>query len=114
MGRNGMGKSTDSQHAGARQAADDGEVRVRGSAMTATSPTHRPPGHCVRAGGSGHLSESHGAREPRDAARAGPDGRRDWTYERALSTFPRLAERLDHGGWQLTGGEQQMLTIAVP
>jgi len=28
-----------------------------------------------------------------------------------LSTFPRLAERLDHGGWQLSGGEQQMLTI---
>ncbi len=45
------------------------------------------------------------------AARAGPDGRRDWTLDRALSTFPRLAERLDFGGWQLSGGEQQMLTI---
>ncbi len=45
------------------------------------------------------------------AARAGPDGRRDWTYERVLATFPRLAERLAHGGWQLSGGEQQMLTI---
>jgi ABC-type branched-subunit amino acid transport system ATPase component len=41
----------------------------------------------------------------------GVDGRRDWTYERALATFPRLAERLDHGGAQLSGGEQQMLTI---
>ena len=28
-----------------------------------------------------------------------------------LATFPRLAERLGHGGWQLSGGEQQMLTI---
>ncbi len=28
-----------------------------------------------------------------------------------LATFPRLAERLDHGGWKLSGGEQQMLTI---
>ena len=28
-----------------------------------------------------------------------------------LATFPRLAERLTHGGWQLSGGEQQMLTI---
>ena len=28
-----------------------------------------------------------------------------------LATFPRLAERLDHGGAQLSGGEQQMLTI---
>ena len=28
-----------------------------------------------------------------------------------LATFPRLAERLGHGGAQLSGGEQQMLTI---
>ena len=28
-----------------------------------------------------------------------------------LETFPRLAERLNHGGQQLSGGEQQMLTI---
>ncbi len=28
-----------------------------------------------------------------------------------LATFPRLAERLGNGGWQLSGGEQQMLTI---
>jgi branched-chain amino acid transport system ATP-binding protein len=44
-------------------------------------------------------------------ARAGVNGRRDWTYERVLASFPRLAERLDHGGAQLSGGEQQMLTI---
>ncbi len=29
-----------------------------------------------------------------------------------LDTFPRLRERLSHGGQQLSGGEQQMLTIA--
>jgi branched-chain amino acid transport system ATP-binding protein len=45
------------------------------------------------------------------AARPGPNGRLDWTYERVLTTFPRLAERLGHGGAQLSGGEQQMLTI---
>jgi branched-chain amino acid transport system ATP-binding protein len=28
-----------------------------------------------------------------------------------LDTFPRLKERLGHGGQQLSGGEQQMLTI---
>ena len=44
-------------------------------------------------------------------ARAGADGRRDWTFQRVLATFPRLAERLDHGGQQLSGGEQQMLAI---
>jgi len=45
------------------------------------------------------------------AARAGSRGQRDWTYERVLETFPRLKERLSHGGQQLSGGEQQMLTI---
>ena len=44
-------------------------------------------------------------------ARAGPDGRRDWTFDRVLSTFPRLASRLQNGGWKLSGGEQQMLAI---
>ena len=38
-------------------------------------------------------------------ARAGPDGRRDWTLDRVLATFPRLAERLGHGGQQLSGSE---------
>ena len=45
------------------------------------------------------------------AARPGVGGKRDWTFERVLSVFPRLAERLRHGGQQLSGGEQQMLTI---
>ena len=45
------------------------------------------------------------------AARPGVDGRRDWTFERVLASFPRLAERLGHGGGQLSGGEQQMLAI---
>ncbi len=44
-------------------------------------------------------------------ARAGVDGKKDWTFERVLATFPRLAERLTHGGQQLSGGEQQMLAI---
>jgi branched-chain amino acid transport system ATP-binding protein len=45
------------------------------------------------------------------AARAGIDGQRVWTLDRVLATFPRLSERLSHGGQQLSGGEQQMLAI---
>jgi branched-chain amino acid transport system ATP-binding protein len=45
------------------------------------------------------------------AARAGVDGQREWTFERVMETFPRLGERIDNGGGQLSGGEQQMLTI---
>jgi branched-chain amino acid transport system ATP-binding protein len=35
-----------------------------------------------------------------------------WTFERVLSIFPRLQERIEFGGDQLSGGEQQMLAIA--
>ncbi|RZL89711.1 MAG: ATP-binding cassette domain-containing protein, partial [Variovorax sp.] len=41
----------------------------------------------------------------------GIDGKRAWTFERVMATFPRLTERLSHGGQQLSGGEQQMLSI---
>jgi branched-chain amino acid transport system ATP-binding protein len=46
------------------------------------------------------------------AARPSRSGRRDWDLPRVLDTFPRLRERLDQGGALLSGGEQQMLTIA--
>lgn len=39
-------------------------------------------------------------------------GSADWTVERVLDLFPRLGERMDNGGTQLSGGEQQMLAIA--
>lgn len=45
------------------------------------------------------------------AARPGADGRNAWTLDRIFALFPRLAERHGHGGQQLSGGEQQMLTI---
>ncbi len=35
-----------------------------------------------------------------------------WTLRRAFELFPRLEERLDNMGNQLSGGEQQMLAIA--
>jgi branched-chain amino acid transport system ATP-binding protein len=45
------------------------------------------------------------------AARPGLDGRRDWTLERVLDTFPRLSERIGSLGDRLSGGEQQMVSI---
>jgi branched-chain amino acid transport system ATP-binding protein len=36
----------------------------------------------------------------------------DWTLPRVFELFPRLQERLDNMGNQLSGGEQQMLSIA--
>jgi branched-chain amino acid transport system ATP-binding protein len=45
------------------------------------------------------------------AARPGHDGRNDWSFDRVMDTFPRLKERLTNLGAQLSGGEQQMLSI---
>ena len=43
------------------------------------------------------------------AARKGQRG--EWTLERVLGLFPRLRERAANRGSQLSGGEQQMLSI---
>lgn len=46
------------------------------------------------------------------AARRFPCANGGWTMARVLELFPRLGERLENGGTQLSGGEQQMLAIA--
>ena len=45
------------------------------------------------------------------AARPNNQGEILWDYDRVLDTFPRLQERLNNLGTQLSGGEQQMLAI---
>jgi branched-chain amino acid transport system ATP-binding protein len=112
MGRNGMGKSTLIRSMLGIVKPRHGEVLVCGTPMTGAAP------YLVARKGVAYVPEGRGifpnltVRENLlMAARPGPDGRREWTYDRALATFPRLAERLDHGGWKLSGGEQQMLTI---
>jgi len=112
MGRNGMGKTTLLKSVLGLVKPRDGAVRVKGREMTRAAP------HAIALQGIAYVPEGRGifpnlsVRENLVmAARPGVHGRRDWTYERVLETFPRLAERLDHGGAQLSGGEQQMLTI---
>ena len=112
MGRNGMGKTTLLKSMLGLVPPRSGEVLLRGSPITGAAPWR------VARRGVAYVPEGRGIFPNLDvrenllmAARPGPDGRLDWTYERVLATFPRLAERLGHGGAQLSGGEQQMLTI---
>ena len=112
MGRNGMGKSTLLKSIMGLVKPRSGSVEIAGQVMTGRSPyeiarlgmAYVPEGRGI----FGNLSVVENLKM---AARAGTRGQRDWTYERVLDTFPRLKERLGHGGQQLSGGEQQMLTI---
>jgi len=46
------------------------------------------------------------------AAKAGSDGSRRWTLDKAFKIFPILHERRESKGKNLSGGQQQLLTIA--
>ncbi|MGA8033458.1 MAG: ABC transporter ATP-binding protein [Casimicrobiaceae bacterium] len=112
MGRNGMGKSTLIRSMLGFVTPREGEVRVRGTTMTGA-----PPFRIARMG-IAYVPEGRGmfpnltARENLVlASRPGDAARSEWTLERVLATFPRLAERLDHEASKLSGGEQQMLAI---
>ncbi len=112
MGRNGMGKTTLIKSMLGLVRPSAGEVRVRDKLMTG-GPTHR-----VARAGIAYVPEGRGifpnlsVRENLlMAARPSVRGKRTWTFERVMETFPRLGERIGHGGGQLSGGEQQMLTI---
>ena len=112
MGRNGMGKSTLLKSIMGLVKPRRGGVLVMGKPMTG-----RPPYEIAQLGvayvpeGRGIFGNLSVVENLKMAARPGTRGQRDWTYERVLETFPRLQERLGHGGQQLSGGEQQMLTI---
>jgi branched-chain amino acid transport system ATP-binding protein len=112
MGRNGMGKSTLLKSIMGIVKPSGGTVNIKGQAMTG-APTFE-----IARQGIAYVPEGRGIfgnlsvkENLLMSARAGTKGQRDWTYERVLETFPRLSERLGHGGQQLSGGEQQMLTI---
>ena len=112
LGRNGMGKSTLIRTLLGHVAQRDGHIKLFGQDMSRAKP------HEVARLGVAYVPEGRGVfpnlsvRENLVmAARAGRDGRKDWSYERVLDTFPRLKERLTNLGSQLSGGEQQMLSI---
>ena len=113
LGRNGMGKTTLLRSIMGLTPPRRGSVAIAGRDMTG-----KPP-HAIARLGVALVPEGRGifrnlsVREHLQmAARPGRGGRPEWTVARVLDAFPRLAERIDHGGAQLSGGEQQMLTIA--
>ncbi|MGJ7495394.1 ABC transporter ATP-binding protein [Variovorax sp. RT4R15] len=112
LGRNGMGKTTLIRTLMGYVRPAAGHVQLDGEDVTGWAPEK------MARRGIGYVPEGRGifpnlsVRENLVmSARAGIDGQRAWTFDRVMATFPRLTERLGHGGQQLSGGEQQMLSI---
>ncbi len=113
LGRNGMGKSTLIRTLLGHVAQRDGAIFVDGHDVSKAAP------HRVARLGVAYVPEGRGVfpnltvRENLVmAARPARDGRSDWSCARVLATFPRLQERIHNLGAALSGGEQQMLSIA--
>ena len=112
LGRNGMGKTTLIRTLMGYVRPASGRVLLDGRDVSGWAPEK------VARLGIGYVPEGRGifpnlsVRENLlMSERPGVQGARDWTFERVMHTFPRLGERLSYGGQQLSGGEQQMLSI---
>ena len=109
LGRNGAGKTTTLRSLVGLTPPRQGRITMFGQ-----DTTHFPPFR-IAALGVGYVPEGRrifanltvdeNLRVPRGRAGA-------WTIERIYTLFPRLAERRSNRGRQLSGGEQEMLSIA--
>jgi branched-chain amino acid transport system ATP-binding protein len=112
LGRNGAGKTTTMKAVMGILPVVRGVIRIGGDDVS------RERTYDIARRGIGYVPETRdifpsltvrenlqlaGRLAPRDA---------EWTLERVIDFFPNLANRLDNGGNELSGGEQQMLSIA--
>jgi branched-chain amino acid transport system ATP-binding protein len=112
LGRNGAGKTTVLK-------SIIGVVRPRsGRIVFAGGEIAGQASYRIARGGIGYVPETRGIFPSLTvlenltlAARRSPAAN-GWTLERVYALFPRLAERRASGGATLSGGEQQMLSIA--
>jgi branched-chain amino acid transport system ATP-binding protein len=114
LGRNGMGRSTTIKCLFGLLGAKAGSITFGGQ------PLARMDSHQIARLGLGLVPEGRQifhnltveenlvatARAPRAGNQLAP-----WTLSRVYRFFPRLQERRANLGWQLSGGEQQMLAI---
>ncbi len=111
LGRNGVGKTTTMRSIMGLTPPRRGRITWKGRDVTG-----RPPYQIARAG-IGFIPEDRrifadlSVWENLDVASRGA-GHGGWTVDRVIGLFPKLRELMDRQGGFLSGGEQQMLTIA--
>ena len=111
VGRNGMGKTTLCNTITGLKQARSGSIRVHGREIARLEP------HKIHTAGVAYVPQGRRvwpSLSVDEHLRLVASGDQDaaWTIDRVYQTFPRLAERRNNGGSQLSGGEQQMLAIS--
>jgi len=112
LGRNGVGKTTLCRSITGLTPARSGAVVFKGADIT-----HLPP-HRIWERGLGVVPQgrrifpSLTVRENLAIAARPGAGAAAWDVQKVCAVFPRLAERMQNRGNELSGGEQQMLAIA--
>jgi branched-chain amino acid transport system ATP-binding protein len=116
VGRNGAGKSTTLKAIMGLAHGVSGEIEFAGESIV-----NLPP-HMIARMGLGYVPEerriftsltvAENLAVGRIPSRANVSDAPRWSIERVCELFPKLSEMLDRPGGQMSGGEQQMLTIA--
>ncbi len=112
LGRNGMGKTTTVRSIMGLTRAQAGTIRFRDRAIEREAPDRIARQGIALVPEGRQIFPNLSVREHLVAFAENRSGRPDpWTPGKVLEFFPRLAERVDNMGNQLSGGEQQMLAI---
>jgi branched-chain amino acid transport system ATP-binding protein len=113
LGRNGAGKSTTLRTVMGLLRAEGGSIRFAGREIAGWEP------HRIARAGLGYVPEERRifadltVMENLEVGRQAPrEGLPAWTPERLFVLFPNLGRMRDRPGGRMSGGEQQMLTIA--
>ena len=113
MGRNGAGKSTTIKSIMGLLPGKRGQVRFMGEDITSLAP------YQIARRGLGFVPEDRrifselSVMQNLEVGRQAPrEGVPPWTPERLFTLFPNLGEMPDRPGGSMSGGEQQMLTVA--
>ena len=115
LGRNGVGKSTTLKSIMGLVKPSEGSIRFGGQELIGRQPYevarlgvgYVPEDRRIFRSLSVHENLLMGVQGSKGAAKNG-----GWTVERVYEKFPRLKDRRDNKGGHLSGGEQQMLTVA--